>query len=494
MSQFSAIVGPLLKSNLVSQQQAFLYVSDPQGTRATIGSTTTLACRVGWRDALGRAWNGPTPPVQVQWIINGFGYRSDLLSSSFQGRVELHSNSSRVTGIFDLIIHSVHAEDEGLYACQAQILYHNLPNSENATALLPAGVTGMMFVRSKEVKLVVICKLDKTDIIAMRVFPQDPPLRFGLFGGELLTPDLPPMPISQGFVQFAKPTFFTCASEASRPAAVLELAVNATPLAVAGVESTRCASESGEGQWCAKSLLTFQFPAFDVTVAKYTSSVCPEMVAAKLSPGLMHGCSRKLLDIRNVSIIPISSVDGFGDASTANFRCMGFISRLPHQRITLRWNIERTRMDKVPKLYLQDGGTLSRFYSDLELQQTRAGIASVLRCTVMSEATVFPYQDANSNFQVVSKSKEIKIDLSMQSFQESPISLRVENRRCHRRRTNFLVHFGLRRKNNLVVGKPRANRANLKQNAGVFVQTEPFTEALLHGPLFPRVDQSQLGV
>uniref|UniRef100_A0A5K3FCA6 Ig-like domain-containing protein n=2 Tax=Mesocestoides corti TaxID=53468 RepID=A0A5K3FCA6_MESCO len=409
--------GPLLKSNLVSQQQAFLYVSDPQGTRATIGSTTTLACRVGWRDALGRAWNGPTPPVQVQWIINGFGYRSDLLSSSFQGRVELHSNSSR--GIFDLIIHSVHAEDEGLYACQAQILYHNLPNSENATALLPAGVTGMMFVRSKEVKLVVIY----------------PPLRFGLFGGELLTPDLPPMPISQGFVQFAKPTFFTCASEASRPAAVLELAVNATPLAVAGVESTRCASESGEGQWCAKSLLTFQFPAFDVTVAKYTSSVCPGNAHRLGSVRLIVGFSLKqaistaiilrchiknahefhetqfrtsaqaiirLHDIRNVSIIPISSVDGFGDASTANFRCMGFISRLPHQRITLRWNIERTRMDKVPKLYLQDGGTLSRFYSDLELQQTRAGIASVLRCTVMSEATVFPYQDANSNFQVVS--------------------------------------------------------------------------------------------
>ncbi|VDM22586.1 unnamed protein product [Hydatigera taeniaeformis] len=78
----------------LDHHQPFLYVTDPQHTRAPLGGSARLACRLLWKDAFGNTWKGRTPPVQVQWIINGFGYEMDTLEASFRSRLTVVGNRS----------------------------------------------------------------------------------------------------------------------------------------------------------------------------------------------------------------------------------------------------------------------------------------------------------------------------------------------------------------------------------------------------------------
>lgn len=74
------------------QNQPFLYITDPQNTRAKIGGRARLHCQLAWKDALGNIWNGFIPPIQIQWIINGFGYHIDSLEADFHRRLTVDRN------------------------------------------------------------------------------------------------------------------------------------------------------------------------------------------------------------------------------------------------------------------------------------------------------------------------------------------------------------------------------------------------------------------
>ncbi|KAM7538215.1 hypothetical protein Aperf_G00000079025 [Anoplocephala perfoliata] len=209
------------------QDQPFLYIDDPQNIHARLGSRAQLSCRLFWKDAFGRAWIGKTPKVLVQWIINGFGFPVDMLESSFLGRLVVLKNQSQ--GIYELQINETHLEDEGSYACQAQILNEGLPlhrdvikqpwnQTENQFLL---GHSVMMFVRSKEAHLSIFF----------------PPKTFGLFMSsnseqkklntnvQFLIQNRLPLP-EKLFVQAGNDLIFECISETSRPASQLEFSVN----------------------------------------------------------------------------------------------------------------------------------------------------------------------------------------------------------------------------------------------------------------------------
>ncbi len=73
----------------MDDRQVYLSNDNPQDIRAPLGGSVTIPCRLSWNDAFGRAWRGPIPSVEVQWIIDGFGYQLDLLSESFEGRYQV---------------------------------------------------------------------------------------------------------------------------------------------------------------------------------------------------------------------------------------------------------------------------------------------------------------------------------------------------------------------------------------------------------------------
>ena len=94
---FSEIAAGIIIRNSLAidfeQNQPFLYIMDPQSTRAKIGGRVEFHCQLSWKDALGNVWNGYIPPVQVQWIINGFGYHLDSLEAGFHRRLRVDGNT-----------------------------------------------------------------------------------------------------------------------------------------------------------------------------------------------------------------------------------------------------------------------------------------------------------------------------------------------------------------------------------------------------------------
>nr|VZI36928.1 unnamed protein product [Spirometra erinaceieuropaei] len=148
----------------------------PEDTNARLGSDTVLRCRLQWRNMLGQRWTDSTPRVDIQWIKDGFGFSRDVLEASFGSRYRLIANQS--AGVYDLRIQSLQKDDEGDYACQAQILNeHSNPQAQplihnKGGITMTAGMVGqhrlkapatgadpktgrmpMSFVRSKEIKL-----------------------------------------------------------------------------------------------------------------------------------------------------------------------------------------------------------------------------------------------------------------------------------------------------------------------------------------------------
>ncbi len=82
-------VEDLIFCYLMDDRQVYLSIDDPQDIRAPLGGSVTIPCRLSWNDAFGRVWRGPIPSIEVQWIIDGFGYQLDLLSESFEGRYQV---------------------------------------------------------------------------------------------------------------------------------------------------------------------------------------------------------------------------------------------------------------------------------------------------------------------------------------------------------------------------------------------------------------------
>ncbi|VDK37607.1 unnamed protein product [Taenia asiatica] len=255
----------------LDHQQPFLYVTDPQNTRAPLGGSVRLSCRLFWRDAFGNSWKGYTPPVRVQWIINGFGYQVDLLEASHQSRLTVVGNPS--DGVYDLRINKVQLEDEGIFACQARIINGGLSVSADAIPpywnqnYLTIGQSAMMIVRSKEAQLTVFSL----------------PKRFGLFVGKFLTrPEAMPKGGSQQtchlqeeqkiFVQIGKAIYLTCAGDESRPPALLEINFNGEKIPLSSRNQTSC-KRMEEGDWCVKDVARIRHAAFNLLVMEYRKDV-----------------------------------------------------------------------------------------------------------------------------------------------------------------------------------------------------------------------------
>ncbi|VDM00399.1 unnamed protein product [Schistocephalus solidus] len=158
------------------EQVPYLTMDGPEDTNARLGSNTTLRCRLQWKNMLGQRWTSATPRVDIQWIKDGFGFSREVLETSFGSRYRLDVKQS--AGVYDLQIQSLQKDDEGDYACQAQILSdHRDPQAQSlvygnrqpvmtargggqramndlmTVAELRTATMPMSFVRSKEVKL-----------------------------------------------------------------------------------------------------------------------------------------------------------------------------------------------------------------------------------------------------------------------------------------------------------------------------------------------------
>ncbi len=83
------LVEDLIFCYFMDDRQVYLSIVDPKDIDAALGGPVTIPCRLSWNDAFGRAWRGPIPSVEVQWIKDGFGYQLHLLSESFEGRYQV---------------------------------------------------------------------------------------------------------------------------------------------------------------------------------------------------------------------------------------------------------------------------------------------------------------------------------------------------------------------------------------------------------------------
>ncbi|KAL5964549.1 hypothetical protein TSMEX_007728 [Taenia solium] len=280
----------------LDHQQPFLYVTDPQNIRAPLGGSVQLSCRLFWKDAFGNSWKGYTPPVRVQWIINGFGYQVDLLQASYQSRLTVVGNPS--DGIYDLRINKVQLEDEGIFACQARIMNGGLSVSADASPpywnqnYLTIGQSAMMIVRSKEAQLTVFsdCRMDIDTSTTYLSTPFSPslalpalPKRFGLFVGKFLTrPEATPKGGSQQtwhrqeeqkiFVQIGRAIYLTCAGDESRPSALLEINFNGEKIPLSSRNQTTC-KRMEEGDWCVGDVARIRHAAFNLLVMEYRKEV-----------------------------------------------------------------------------------------------------------------------------------------------------------------------------------------------------------------------------
>ncbi|KAM3184994.1 hypothetical protein ACTXT7_007271 [Hymenolepis weldensis] len=73
----------------------FLSIGDPPNTRVRLGGQARLSCQLAWKDAFGQPWIGDTPKIQIQWIINGFGFTIDIISFSFHGRLTVVKDTAK---------------------------------------------------------------------------------------------------------------------------------------------------------------------------------------------------------------------------------------------------------------------------------------------------------------------------------------------------------------------------------------------------------------
>lgn len=74
---------------VVKTRELYLTIENITDVYAPFGGSAMIPCRLSWDDAFGIPWFGPTPPVELQWIIDGFGYHLDSLKESFGGRYSI---------------------------------------------------------------------------------------------------------------------------------------------------------------------------------------------------------------------------------------------------------------------------------------------------------------------------------------------------------------------------------------------------------------------
>ncbi|KAL5110381.1 hypothetical protein TcWFU_005309 [Taenia crassiceps] len=483
----------------LDHHQPFLYVTDPQDTRAPLGGSVQLSCRLFWKDAFGNNWKDYTPPVRVQWIINGFGYQIDLLEASYRNRLMVVGNHS--CGIYDLRINKVELEDEGAFACQARIINSEPSVSANAIGTywnqnyLTTGQSAMMIVRSKEAQLTVFA----------------PPKRFGLFVGKFLTGL---EAIARGgsqqthhcqqeqkiFAQIGKPIFLTCASDESRPSALLEINFNSEAIALSSRNRTSCMAME-EGDWCVSDVASFRHAAFNLLVMEYRRNahaikgqsvrlIMEVLMKHEFAAPLSVKCEVKngeeftqsgplktpfetvasstihLHDIRNMSIHRVSVWNASHATEVIKFRCEGLVSRLDGQNVTLRWTLNKQKVAELSRLKMHKFGSMERFSADFEMQHPKSPREFTLQCSVKSQVLVSP-----SSLYVISRHRKIKVTIHKDS------SLQVNR------------HF-------IITLEKARNSSNLLQIKEYFEVQDEVLPTNPHEPLNTRytIEESDLGL